>query len=193
MLRRPFNVEPKSRLAAWSAAGWPVCARVAALSITMVRSKLLEIEPALATFAAALVFAGFAILLAFPPSYPIWRQGRVGLGRRSGDCFSALPCSPIPAILATAPSKLPAIYDITTDPANPPRFDALGAPAPARHQRLSGPASSRAQQRAAYPDIEPLQYDAPPQARLRYRAGGRQQAQMARRRCAAAAPAAARH
>ncbi|MFY9601467.1 MAG: DUF1499 domain-containing protein, partial [Pseudolabrys sp.] len=65
MARRPFHDEPMSRVAIWSSRlGWFALV-VAALSIIIVRSGLLEIIPALATFAAALVFAGLAILLAF--------------------------------------------------------------------------------------------------------------------------------
>src|ERR1700690_2298850 len=81
MLRRPFNEEPVSRLAAWSSwLGWFSLA-VAALSIIVLRSGFLEIVPSLATFAAAMVFAALAILLALASSVVIWRQGLSGIGR----------------------------------------------------------------------------------------------------------------
>ena len=77
MARRPtFGEEPKSRLAVWSGRlGWFALA-VAALSIIIVRSGLLEVEPALATFAASLVFAVFALAAAVaapPGNWPQWR------------------------------------------------------------------------------------------------------------------------
>ena len=65
MARRPFRDEPMSKVAVWSSRLGLFAFAVAALSIIIVRSGLLEIVPALATFAAALVFAGLAILLAF--------------------------------------------------------------------------------------------------------------------------------
>ena len=65
MLRRRFTEEPMSRLAVWSRRLALFALAVAALSVIIVRSGLLEIEPALATFGAALVFAALAILLAF--------------------------------------------------------------------------------------------------------------------------------
>ena len=84
MARRPFPDEPVSRVAIWSSRLALFAIAVAALSVIIVRSGLLEIIPALATFAASLVFAGLAILLAFAAFVVIWRQGTGG---------SAAPCS----------------------------------------------------------------------------------------------------
>ena len=79
--RGPIYQAPVSQVAAWSARfGWFAFA-VALLSIIIVRTGFLEIAPALATFAAALMFAGLAILLAFAAFVVIWRQGTRGLGR----------------------------------------------------------------------------------------------------------------
>ena len=51
MARRPsFGDEPKSRLAAWSGRCALFALAVAVLSIVILRSGLLEIGPALATF-----------------------------------------------------------------------------------------------------------------------------------------------
>ena len=68
-----------------------------------------------------------------------------------------------PGYLGYRASKLPAISDITTDPDNPPRFDVLARLRP--RGRIDYPGSAVAQaQRAAYPDIAPLQESAPPKA-----------------------------
>jgi uncharacterized protein (DUF1499 family) len=68
-----------------------------------------------------------------------------------------------PAYLALQYRKLPAIHDITTDPIDPPRFEAL-----ARLRASDGANTavyaglySAEQQRQAYPDIEPLQLEIP--------------------------------
>src|SRR5579862_703566 len=159
MLRRPFTEEPMSRLAAWSARlAWFALA-VDALSVAVVRSGLLELEPALATFGASLVFAGLAILLAFAAYVSIWRQGRGGLGRAIWGMVLGFALLAYPAYLGYRAWKLPAIYDVTTDMANPPRFDALG---PQRGTMAAYPSAFAPLQRAAFPSIGSLQYDAPP-------------------------------
>lgn len=162
MARRPnFGDEPVSRLAAWSRRLALFSLAVAALSIVIVRSGLLEIEPALATFAAALVFAALAVLLSFLAFIVIWRQGLSGLGSAVLGLFLGLLLLAYPGYLGYRASKLPAISDITTDPANPPRFDVLARQRPPGRNDYPGSAVAQAQ-RAAYPDITPLQESAPP-------------------------------
>jgi uncharacterized protein (DUF1499 family) len=162
MARRPnFGDEPMSRLALWSSRlAWFALA-VAALSIIIVRSGLLEIVPALTTFAASLVLAGLAILLAFAAFVVIWRQGLRGLGRALLGLLLGVALLAYPAYLGYRASRLPAISDITTDPANPPRFDVLARLRPRGSDAYPG-ARVAALQRAAYPDIVPLQVDVPP-------------------------------
>jgi hypothetical protein len=158
--RLRLSEEPMSRLAAWSRRLALFALAVAALSILIVRSNLLEIGPALATFAAALVFAALAILLAFPAFVAIWRQGKTGLGAAlSGLLLGALLLA-YPSYLAYRASKLPPISDISTDADDPPRFDALARARPADRIAYPGAAAAQAQ-RAAYPDVGPLQVSTP--------------------------------
>jgi uncharacterized protein (DUF1499 family) len=160
MARGPFFDVPMSRLAAWSARlAWFALA-VAVFSIIIVRSGFLEIVPALATFAAALIFAGLAILLAFAGFIVIWRQGSAGLGRAVTGLLLGLALLAYPGYLAYRASKLPQIADITTDPGNPPRFDVLARLRPRGSSAYPG-AQAAALQRKAYPDLDPLEYDAP--------------------------------
>lgn len=160
MARRPtFGDEPKSRLAAWSARFALFALVVAALSVIIVRSGLLEIEPALATFAAALIFAVLAILLSFLAFIVIWRQGLSGIGSAVLGLFLSLALLAYPAYLGYRATKLPAISDITTDAGNPPRFDVLARARPPG--RSDYPAADARLQSAAYPDIGPLQVSAP--------------------------------
>jgi len=70
-----------------------------------------------------------------------------------------------PAYLAVQYRRLPPIHDITTDPIDPPRFEAL---ARLRTGEGTNPAVyaglySAEQQRLAYPDIETLELDIPAQ------------------------------
>jgi len=161
MLRRPvFEKEPVSKLAAWSGRLGVFALAVAALSVIILRSGLLEIVPALATFAAALVFAGLAILLAFASFVTIWRQGLSGLGYSLLGILLGILLLAYPGYLGYRGLKLPAISDITTDPTNPPRYDVLARLRP--RGRVDYPGAAVAdKQRAAYPDIQPLQLALP--------------------------------
>jgi len=152
--------EPESRLAAWSRRLALFALAVAALSIIIVRSGLLEIVPALATFAAALVFAALAVLLSLPAYVVIWRQGRTGLGSAISGMLLGLLLLVYPAYLGYKATKLPPISDITTDPGNPPRFDTLARQRPPERVAYPGAATAQMQQKA-YPDVVPLQVNAP--------------------------------
>lgn len=157
MARRPvFGDEPISRLAIWSGRFALFALAVAILSIIILRSGLLEIVPALATFGAALVFAALAILFAFGAFIVIWRQGLDGLGRALLGLFLGTALLAYPSYLGYRASKLPAIFDITTDATNPPRFDVLTRLRPRGRSDYAGQATAE-QQRKAYPDVTPLQ------------------------------------
>jgi len=162
MVRRVvFGDEPRSKLANWSGRFALFGLLVAVLSVIILRSGLLEIGPALATFAAALIFAGLAVILAFASFVVIWRQGLKGLGRAIlGLCLGLLLLA-YPAYLGYRATVLPAINDITTDPDNPPRFEALLRARPAGRVTYPG-AKTSALQRATYPDLVPLQLSVPP-------------------------------
>ena len=160
MARRPLHDVKVSKVAIWSSRiGWFALA-VAVLSIIIVRSGLLEIVPALATIAAALIFAGIAILLAFAAFVVIWRQGYGGLGRALLGLFLGLLLLVYPAYLGTRAMRLPEISDVTTDTSNPPRFETLARLRP--RGRIDYPGSAAAAlQRTAYPDVGPLELDVP--------------------------------
>ncbi len=164
MARRPaFGDEPTSRLAAWSGRLAVFALAVTILSIIIVRSGLLEIVPALATFGAALVFAGLAILFAFASFVVIWRDGLAGLGYSLLGMFLGIAILAYPAYLGYRATKLPAIFDVTTDANNPPRFDVLARLRPRGTSDYPGAAAAE-KRRAAYPDIAALQLSVPPKA-----------------------------
>jgi uncharacterized protein (DUF1499 family) len=68
-----------------------------------------------------------------------------------------------PAYLAVQYRNLPPIHDITTDPINPPRFDTLARlrSGDGTNTAVYAGLYSAEQQRAAYPDIEPVDLDMP--------------------------------
>jgi len=163
MVRRRFSEEPRSALAIWAGRIAWFSLLVTALSIIIVRSELLEIQPAMATFGAALLFALVAILLALASFIGIWRQGLRGLGSAVLAIAIGLALLAYPAYLGYRAYRLPAINDITTDVADPPRFDATARFRPRRSIDYPGKRFADLQ-RTAYPDIEPLQLSASPQA-----------------------------
>lgn len=98
---------------------------------------------------------GLVSLLWRPPGSPLWRPlVAIGLG---------LVATLIPWSWLEQARRVPPIHDITTDTERPPEFVAIlplraAAPNPATY---GGPAVA-AQQRSAYPDIEPLRLGLPP-------------------------------
>jgi hypothetical protein len=156
MRRQLYTETSISRLAIWSRRIALFSLAATFIAVIIVRSGALEIVPALSTLAGALVLACLAILLAFAAGIVIWRQG-VGGGRQAvtalliGTALIAYP-----AYLGVKASRLPAIYDITTDPIDPPQFDAIARlrPRDANPVTYAGLYTAE-QQHAAYSDIEP--------------------------------------
>src|SRR3981189_3014596 len=151
--RRYMHSEEISRLAIWARriAGFAFAATL--LAVIIVRSGLLEIQPALATFAGALAIAVIALLVAFAAFAVIWMEGLAGMGAALSAMAISLMLLAYPAYLGYKAYKLPRIYDITTDPINPPRYEALARLRP----RNANPVTSAGlyaaeQQRVAYPD-----------------------------------------
>ena len=161
----PYLSEPVSRLASWSR-NLAVFAVVAVLvSIVIVRFGFLEIKPALVTFFGALACAALSIVVGFIGAAAIWQSGARGMGRILLAALIDALLLAYPAYLGVQYRRLPAIHDITTDPIDPPRFEAL---ARLRSGEGANPAVyaglySAEQQRIAYPDIETVELELPVQ------------------------------
>jgi uncharacterized protein (DUF1499 family) len=165
MLRRYVAEQPTSQLAVWARrmAAFSLVATV--LAIIIVRSGLLEIRPALATFAGALALSVIALLLAFAAFVVIWREGLLGMGYALTAIGIGLAILAYPSYLGIQAYRLPWIYDITTDPIDPPRFEALARIRPRDANPIIYAGLSAAEhQRNAYPDIESLEEDTRPLA-----------------------------
>lgn len=163
MARRRYSDDPMSQLAVWARRVAFFALFATLLSIIIVRSTLLEIFPAMATFAGALCFAVIAILLALAAFVTIWKDGLAGLGSVFTALFIGAALLAYPAYLGYKAYTLPAIADITTDPIDPPRFEAIA--------RLRGRDANPViyaglyaaeQQREAYPEVDPLILSAAP-------------------------------
>ena len=163
MARRRFADDPTSRLAIWArhCAFFSLVATV--LSILIVRYGILEIEPALATFAGALVFAVIGIVLAFGAFIVIWKDGSRGMGHAFAAIAIGLALIAYPAYLGYRAYTLPMINDITTDALDYPRFNVLARFRPRGTVEYAGLYAAELQ-RKAYPDVEPLSVNAAPKA-----------------------------
>jgi uncharacterized protein (DUF1499 family) len=161
----PYQSEPVSSLATW-ARNLAIFSLVAVVvSTIIVRFGFLEMKPALATFFGALALAGLSILVGLAAFAAIWQNGSRGMGRIVLALLIDAVILAYPAYLGLQYRKLPPIHDITTDPIDPPRFEAL---ARLRAGEGTNPAVyaglySAEQQRVAYPDIETVELDVPAQ------------------------------
>jgi uncharacterized protein (DUF1499 family) len=89
--------------------------------------------------------------------------GRAGRGLAWTACALGAAVLAGVALAAGSSAGLPPINDITTDPGDPPRFDALAREGPNAGRDMSYPGESFAsQQRAAYPDLAPIAFARPP-------------------------------
>ena len=103
MIRPRILEEPLSRLAVWSRRVAVFSIPVVLLAITIVRSGLLELVPALATFGGALALAVVAIVLAFGAFIVIWREGLRGGGHAVLALMIGIGILAYPAYLAYPP------------------------------------------------------------------------------------------
>jgi uncharacterized protein (DUF1499 family) len=159
----PYLEEPVSSLATW-ARNLAVFAVVAVLvSILIVRFGFLEMKPAITTFFGALACAGLSILIGLAAFVAIWRNGTRGMSRILLAFLIDAVVLAYPAYLGLQYRKLPAIHDITTDPIDPPRFDALSRlrSGDGTNTAVYAGLYSAEQQRMAYPDIEPVELEIP--------------------------------
>jgi uncharacterized protein (DUF1499 family) len=156
-----YQSEPVSALAAW-ARRLAVFSAIAALgSIVIVRFGFLDVKPALATFLGSLGFAALSILVALAGFVAIWINGSRGMSRILFALALDVVILAYPAYLGWQYRKLPAIHDITTDPIDPPRFEALARlrTGDGANTAVYAGLYSAELQRATWPGIEPVDLD----------------------------------
>ena len=163
MRRRQIEL-PKSRLAIWARRIALFSLAATLIAVIIVRSGALEIVPALSTLGVALALAVVAMLLALAAGAVIWRDGASGIREAISAVLIGLALIAYPLYLGIKGYRLPAIYDITTDPIDPPRFEAIARlrPRDANPITYAGLYTAE-QQHAAYSDIEPDDTTATPQ------------------------------
>src|SRR6202167_2005560 len=164
MARRRIFEQQTSRLAIWARRVALFSLAATFIAVIIVRSGALDIVPALSTLAGALLLAVIAILLAFAAGVVIWREGTGGFQQALVALVIGVALIAYPAYVGVKAYRLPAIYDVTTDPIDPPRFEAIARlrPRDANPVNYAGLYAAELQ-REAYADIEPDVTEASPQ------------------------------
>lgn len=159
---RPLEAPP-SRLAIWSCRIAVFSLAVAALAVVIERADLLEAAPVLVTFGASLVLAILAVLLAFTSFVSLWINGGPGFRQAAAAILIGAGLLAYPGYLAYEAHTLPAITDVTTDPADPPRFEVVSRLRPPGRILYPGLAAAEVQ-KETWPDIAPLDVGVTPKA-----------------------------
>ena len=151
--------EEQSRLAGWSSYFAALSIPVLIIAAVGHRSGLLGSAPTYGAIALGFTLAMLAVLAALAAFVAIWREGKRGVGTAIRGCLLGLLILTIPAVGAWKVVSDPRLTDISTDLANPPRFDrAYFDRGPADATIVEpGPAEATAQ-KEAYPDIVPRHY-----------------------------------
>jgi uncharacterized protein (DUF1499 family) len=157
LLVKRIREDPTSRLAVWARRFAFFAVVVTLLAILIGRAGFLEIIPSLAAVGGALILSVIAVVLALGAFVVIWRDGFAGFGMAITAFAIGVGILAYPSYLAGKAYRLPAISDITTDPIDPPRFEAIAR----LRSRDANPilyAGLRAAelQKAAYPNVQPV-------------------------------------
>ena len=164
MARRRTVEEPPSRLAIWARRVALFSLAATLIAVIIVRSGALEIVPALSTLAGALLLAVVAILLACGAGIVIWMEGVGGVREALTALLIGFALIAYPLYLGVKAYRLPAIYDVTTDPIDPPRFEAIARLRPRDANPVTyGGLYTAELQRKAYADIKSDDTTASPQ------------------------------
>lgn len=159
----PYQSEPVSSLATWARNLAVFAVVTVVVSIIIVRFDFLEMKPALATFFGGLAISVLSILFGLAGFAAIWQNGSRGMARILLAFLIDGAILAYPAYQALLYRKLPPIHDITTDPIDPPRFDALSRlrTGDGTNTAVYAGLYSAEQQRQFYPDIEPIELEIP--------------------------------
>ncbi len=146
-----------TRFAVWSRRVALFSVQLAVLGIVLHRFLALPTPVALSLFATALAGAVIAVAIGFVAFAIIWRLGRSGAWSAAAGVLSGLLLLSWPAAYAPVYFSTPALNDITTDTAVPPRFVALAGQ---RRKDSNKPAYAGADaaklQATLYPDLQPV-------------------------------------
>lgn len=154
--------EPFSRSALWSRRLGVFAVPVAALAVLVIRSGRIDPASGLAGLGSGLVLALLAAVLGIAALSNIWVTGRQGASAAAVGLLCGILVLAVPSAYLAVGLGLPAISDVTTDPADPPAFVFAATERRQADNRLAhGGDRDAIAQMAGYPDIMPLQLGVP--------------------------------
>lgn len=159
MIRRRLYAEIRiSKLAVWSSRLAIFTLPVLLLAVLLHRVGAIEYHAALALLVAVLLLALLAFALAVAALFVIWNEGLKGLGSAIVAAVLSAAVLAYPSFEILRGALLPAISDVSTDTADPPRFHAVAALRP----RGANPVnySGAEIQRKYYAALRTLEFDA---------------------------------
>jgi uncharacterized protein (DUF1499 family) len=164
MIRRRLYTEVRvARPAIWARRVAIFALPVVVLAIALHRFGLVEYTVGFTALAAGLAVAAVGGLLALVAFVVIWNEGLRGLDRAIVACVIASLVLGYPALEFARGATLPALSDITTDPADPPAFRQVALARPRGANPVAYPGIAAATlQRVAYPGVRPIEIDASP-------------------------------
>jgi hypothetical protein len=151
--------ESRSELAGWSAYLAVLSLPVLIIAAVGHRAGFLDATPTYAAIALGFTLAALAVVAALAAFVSIWREGHQGTGTAMRGLVLGLLILVLPAIGAWKVVTDPRLTDISTDLANPPRFDKANLERGLQDAPIVDPGPAEiAAQREAYPDIVPRHY-----------------------------------
>ena len=143
--------------AVWSRRVALFSVQLAVLGIVLHRFMSLPTPVALNLFAAALAGAVVAVAIGLIAVAVIWRLGRSGAWSAAAGILCGLLLLAWPAAYAPVYFSTPALNDITTDTAVPPRFVALAGQRRKDSNKAAYAGADAAKLQATlYPDLKPV-------------------------------------
>jgi uncharacterized protein (DUF1499 family) len=155
--------ERRSTLALWSWRFSLVSVPVLIIAAIGHRIGLLDATPTYGAMALGFVLAALGVFCAGAAFEAIWRDGRKGLAAAVRGLLLGLLVLVLPVAAAWKLVTYPRLYDISTDPENPPALVFAASDRPADARPIEPPTEEDAEiQRDAYPDILPRHYPVGP-------------------------------
>lgn len=155
----------RSRLAGFALGLAAFAALVTLYALVLTRTRAVDAASGFAAFLSGLVLAVLAILVALAAMVVVWRTGRTGGARSFFAIVIAAAVVGGPAYAAATGLFAPRMIEVSTDLADPPRFERVARARSSAELPAPGPAiptEQSAAQRAGYPDLGPLKLNLQP-------------------------------
>lgn len=161
MIRRRLYAEIRfSKLALWSWRFAAFALPVYLLAVILHRAGAVEYQAAIAILGASLLIALISGVMAVAAFVLIWNEGLKGLGAAMLGLVISVAMLAVPVFHVARGIQQPGISDISTDTADPPRFQAVAAMRPPSANPAAYPPQNARLQLMHYPTVRPVEFDA---------------------------------